>query len=91
VKFEWDARKAADNVRNHRVTFEEAVTVFADPQSITVPDPEHSEGERRFYVLGISNRGRLLVVYHTERGANARIISAWRANRRQRRQYEEGE
>jgi uncharacterized protein len=90
MKFEWDARKAVQNVRNHRITFEEAVTAFADPHSITVPDPEHSEGEKRFYLLGISSRGNLLVVYHTERGPNTRIISSWRASRRQRKEYEEG-
>ena len=90
MKFEWDARKAAANLRDHRVSFEEAASAFADWQSITVSDPEHSEGEIRYYLLGMSNRGNLLVVCHTERGKNTRIISAWRANRRQRKQYEEG-
>ena len=90
MKFEWDARKAAANLRNHGVSFEEAASVFADPHSITVPDPDHSLGEQRFYLLGMSSRGKILVVYHTDRGANTRIISAWGANRRQRRQYEEG-
>jgi hypothetical protein len=91
VRFEWDGKKAATNLRDHKVTFEEAATAFGDWQSITIPDPEHSGGERRYYLLGVSNRGRLLVVCHAERGENTRIISAWRANRRQRKQYEEGE
>ena len=90
MKFDWDTRKAAANLRDHGVSFEEAASAFADLGSITVPDPEHSEGENRFYLLGMSNRGRLLVVCHTDRGEKTRIISAWRANRRQRKQYEEG-
>lgn len=90
MRFEWDAKKASANQKTHGVSFEEAASAFADWQSITVPDPEHSEGEQRFYLLGASNQGNLLVVCHTERGENTRIISAWRANSRQRKQYEEG-
>ena len=90
MKFEWDARKAITNLKAHGVSFEEAASALADWRSITVPDPEHSIGEERFYLLGLSNRGNLLVVCHTERGVNTRIISAWRANARQRKQYEEG-
>jgi uncharacterized DUF497 family protein len=90
VNFEWDAKKAATNLKNHGVSFEEAASAFADWQSIAVPDPDHSIGEQRFYLLGISNRGNLLVVSHTDRGGNTRIISAWHANARQRKQYEEG-
>lgn len=90
MKFEWDARKAIANLKAHGVSFEEAASSFADWRSITVPDPEHSIGEERFYLLGLSNRDNLLVVCHTERGENTRIISAWRANSRQRKQYEEG-
>jgi uncharacterized DUF497 family protein len=90
VKFEWDPRKAAANLKRHGVSFEEAASSFADRQSITVPDPEHSVGEARFYLLGMSNKGNLLVVCHTDRADNTRIISAWRANARQRKQYEEG-
>ena len=90
MNFEWDARKAAANLRIHGISFEEAASAFADWRSITVPDPEHSVGEARFYLLGMSNKGKLLVVCNTERGENTRIISAWRANRRQRKQYEEG-
>jgi hypothetical protein len=87
VKFEWDPRKAAENLRKHGVSFDEAATAFADWHSITVPDPEHSEGEWRYYLLGMSDRGNLLVVCHTDRGKSTRIFSAWRANRHQQRQY----
>lgn len=90
MKFEWNAKKAIANLKAHGVSFEEAASAFADRRSITVPDPEHSIDEQRFYLLGRSNRGTLVVVCHTERGENTRIISAWRANSRQRKQYEEG-
>lgn len=90
MKFEWDEKKAAANLRRHGISFEEGATAFADWHSITVPDPDHSTGEERYYLLGASNGGRLLVVCHTDRGDNTRIISVWRANRRQRKQYEEG-
>jgi len=87
VKFEWDPRKALENVRKHGVSFEEALTIFADWDQITIPDPDHSVGEERWVTLGKSLRGNLLVVPHTERGEYIRIISAWQANARQRRQY----
>jgi uncharacterized DUF497 family protein len=87
VNFEWDPRKAAANERKHRVTFDEAMTVFADWDSITIPDPDHSEGEERFLVIGLSARGRLLVVSHADRGDNTRIISARRADAHERRKY----
>jgi uncharacterized DUF497 family protein len=87
VNFEWDPRKAASNERKHSVSFDEAMTVFADWDSITIADPDHSEGEERFLVIGLSVRGRLLVVSHAERGDNTRIISARRADVRERRKY----
>jgi len=87
VKFEWDPKKAAENLRKHGISFDEAATAFADWHSITVPNPAHSQGERRYYLLGMSDRGNLLVVCHTDRGEVTRIFSAWRANRRQRHQY----
>jgi uncharacterized DUF497 family protein len=87
VKFEWDAQKAMANLRKHGVSFDEAMTVFADDQSITIPDPDHSEGEERFLVVGSSSRGRILVVSHAERGENIRIISARRADARERRKH----
>jgi uncharacterized DUF497 family protein len=88
VKFEWDSRKARENIAKHGVCFEEALTVFADWDQITIADPEHSIGEQRWVTMGRSNRGNLLVVPHTERGEYIRIISAWHANARQRKQYE---
>jgi uncharacterized protein len=90
MTFEWDARKAAANRRKHGVTFDEASTAFADPLSLTIPDPDHSIEEDRFVLLGLSCRGRLLVVVHTERDDNIRIISARRATRSERIQHEEG-
>jgi len=89
LRFLWDARKAAANARKHGVTFEEATTVFDDPLSVTIQDPDHSVDEQRFLLLGLSNRRRLLVVAHSERGEPIRIISARRADRRERRTYEE--
>jgi hypothetical protein len=89
LTFEWDANKAGSNLAKHGVGFEEAATVFGDPMSITIPDPMHSQTEARFIILGYSHAGRLLVVIHTERGDNIRIISARRASRRERAQYEE--
>ncbi len=89
LRFSWDARKAAENARKHRVTFTEATTAFDDPLSVTIPDPDHSVGEQRFLLLGMSSRGRLLVVAHAERDATIRIINARRADRQERQMYEE--
>lgn len=72
----------------HGISFEEATTVFGDPLSLTIPDPAHSQTEARFIILGRSHHGRFLVVIHTERRDNIRIISARRANRRERNDYE---
>jgi uncharacterized DUF497 family protein len=90
LNFEWDGRKAKANVAKHGVSFEEAATVFADPLSLTIPDPDHSQVEERFIILGKSQTGKLLVVVHTERDDNLRIISARRASRRERKNHEEG-
>ena len=87
--FEWDGRKARSNLEKHGVSFEEAATVFGDPLSLTIEDPHHSEGERRSIVMGLSVRGRTLVVAHTERGERIRMISARMATSAERRQYEE--
>ncbi len=89
LRFRWNSRKAAANLRKHRVSFDEATTVFDDPLSVTIPDPDHSVGEQRFLLLGVSNRGRLLVVAHSERDDSIRIITARRADRPERRTYEE--
>ena len=91
LRFSWDPRKAASNLRKHGVSFEEAVTAFGDPLSLTIPDPLHSDSEDRFVLLGLSANSRHLVVVHAERGDNdIRIISARLASRRERTQYEEG-
>ena len=87
--FEWDLEKARQNVRKHRVSFEEAATVFGDPLSLTIDDPAHSVEEDRFVTLGLSVNRRLLVVVHAERGDTLRIISARRATARERRAYEQ--
>lgn len=83
----WDPRKAASNARKHGVTFLEAATAFADPLSITIADPDHSDDEQRFILLGESHRERLLVVVHTERGNGVRLISARTARPAERRDY----
>ena len=87
--FEWDERKATSNRRKHGVGFDEAATAFGDPLSLTIPDPDHSQGEDRFVLIGESFRGRLLVVVHTERGDNLRLISARLASPSERRNYEQ--
>lgn len=88
LQIEWDPGKAASNLRKHRVSFEEASTAFADPLSLTIPDPGHSESEERCILLGVATSGRLLVVVHTEREDSIRIISARKATKRERVQYE---
>jgi uncharacterized DUF497 family protein len=78
-----DANKARANLAKHAVSFQEATTVFGDPVSVTIPDPPHSQAESRFIILGRSHSGRMLVVIHTERGDDVRIISAGPAGRRE--------
>ena len=90
MKFEWDGAKAAFNLARHGVSFEEAATVFRDPLSQTGRDPDHSIDKERFVVFGVSARGRLLVVAHTEHGDTIRIISARAATPGERKIYEEG-
>jgi uncharacterized protein len=86
--FEWDQGKAEANLKKHGVAFAEAVTAFGDPLSMNMLDPDHSEREQRFIVLGMSDRYRLLVVSYTERPPRTRIISARLATRHERRYYE---
>jgi uncharacterized DUF497 family protein len=86
--FEWDAAKAIVNARKHGVTFAEASTVFGDPLAMLMPDPEHSDDEQRYLLLGMSPRQQLLVVAFLERPPRTRIISARRATYRERRRYE---
>jgi len=87
--FEWDLTKAESNFRHHGVSFAEAVEAFGDPLSLNMSDPDHSGGEDRFVVLGLSRRGRLLVVSYAERDGRTRLISARVATRSERRRYEE--
>ena len=90
LTFEWDARKARSNLRKHGVSFVEAATVFADPLTVTIYDPDHSSArEERFITLGHSVRRRAVVVVHCDRGDSIRIVSARLATRGERKQYEE--
>ena len=89
LDFEWDARKAAANLKKHKITFEEAKTVFADPFTITIDDPKHSIDERRFVDTGASADGKILVVSYTERERKIRLISCRKATRTERKIYEE--
>ena len=89
LKFEWDPKKAETNARKHGVTFDEAGTAFGDPLALLMPDPDHSFGEERYVVLGMSDQQRLLVVSFGERPPRTRLISARRATRRERGLYEE--
>jgi uncharacterized protein len=89
LEFVWDREKATANLAKHGVDFEDATTAFDDPLSLTISDPDHSEGEERFLLIGQSNAGRLLVIAHTERSNEIRIINARAATRRERQLYEE--
>ena len=85
--FEWDEEKAKRNEANHGVTFEEAKTIFNDPFAMTVPDPEHSDEEERWLDVGLSARGRLLVVWYTERRERIRIVGSRKATKAEERTY----
>jgi uncharacterized DUF497 family protein len=89
IEFEWDPDKAKKNIEKHRVSFNEAATVFGDPLSMTFYDPDHSIDENRFITVGLSCFGKLLIVSHTDRGDRIRIISARETTRRERKFYEE--
>jgi uncharacterized protein len=89
LAFEWDWKKEAANRRKHTVGFADASSVFGDPLSITIPDPDHAAGEERFLIIGMSSERKLLVVVHTMRGERIRIISARLATQHERRNYEE--
>ncbi|MFB0524471.1 MAG: BrnT family toxin [Phycisphaerae bacterium] len=90
IKFGWDARKAKQNLAKHKVSFEEATTVFLDENARLIHDPSHSAQEDRFVLLGLSRKLRLLVVCHCYRGKERiiRIISARRADKQEQKQYE---
>ena len=89
MKFEWDPQKAAANLAKHRVSFEDAATVFGDPLGRIVADPRHSSEEERLVLLGLSEAKHLLAVMYVDRGEAVRIISARRATRGERRHHEE--
>lgn len=85
IQFEWDEAKAAENLKKHQVSFEEAQSIFFDEFGVQFFDDDHSSGEDRFLMLGMSSRAKLLIVCHCERnhGATVRIISARKATRRE--------
>lgn len=89
MRFEWDPEKARLNLRKHKVSFEEAATALKDPMAATGCDPDHSMGEERFVTFGVSERGRLLVVAHTEEDDTLRISSRGVASKGERNIYEE--
>jgi len=90
LTFEWDENKAKANFKKHEVSFEEAKTVFNDPLLLTFPDFEHSNGEQRQLSIGLSAQGRVLIVVHTDRSKNIRLISGRKATPSERRIYEQG-
>lgn len=89
LRFEWDPKKASSNLRKHKVSFEDAQTVFSDERALLINDPDHSEEEERFVLLGLSSTMRLLVVVHCYRAAEnvIRLISARKANADERSLY----
>jgi hypothetical protein len=88
--FDWDEGKASANLQKHKISFEEASSVFNDPLFISFYDEEHSSDEERFITIGMSNRNRLLLVAHTDYEAGIRIISARKATSQERGFYDEG-
>ena len=89
IRFEWDQNKNLANVKKHKISFEEAKTVFFDESARVIPDPEHSDNEERFIILGISNKLKLLIVVHTYRENDEiiRIISARKASKSESKYY----
>lgn len=90
VRIEWDRDKAEGNLKKHGVSFQEASTVFADFHSITIEDSEHSISEQRYWTIGVTSQGRLIIVTHTDANDVIGIISARLATARERRKYDEG-
>lgn len=87
--YEWDPKKAKANLRQHGVSFDQAASVFLDPLAVTFPDPDHSGEEFREITIGRSASQRVVFLSHTRRGDRTRLISARKATRRERKQYEE--
>jgi len=90
LSFEWDEAKARENLKKHKVGFDEGKTIFNDPFLLTFPDIDTSDAEERYVNIGLSIRDRVLVLIHTERQGRIRIISCRKASARERRHYEEG-
>jgi uncharacterized DUF497 family protein len=90
MKFEWDDNKATGNLAKHGVAFDEAKTVFDDSLYVDFYDPDHSEHEQRYLMIGHSKKGHLLIVSYTERRNTIRIISARKVTKLERQSYEEG-
>ena len=90
MEFEDDPAKAARNLKKHKVSFEEAASVFGDPMAYTFADPDPSISEERWLMFGLSRMGRVLAVIYTHRRESYRIISARLATRHERKIYEEG-
>jgi len=92
IEFSWDARKARENLKKHRVSFEEASTVFYDENAIEFFDPQHSSDEERFLMLGLSGRLRIMVVSYClrKKGSEIRIISARKATKKEEKVYIQG-
>ncbi len=90
MKIEWDPRKTKSNIEKHGVSFEEGATALSDPMAATGADPDHSMTEQRYVALGVSEKGRLIVVSHTEKDETIRIISARKASNGEQELYEEG-
>lgn len=89
LQFEWDDAKAKANLKKHRVAFDEALSVFADPLARIFDDPDHSEDEPREIIIGFSTKPRLLVVGFTERSGRVRLIHARRATKSEHKRHEE--
>jgi uncharacterized DUF497 family protein len=90
IGFEWDSRKAPSNLKRHGVSFEEAIGVFADPLARIFDDEDHAIHEHREIIIGHSMRERLLLVAFSQRETTIRIISARKATKHERKDYEEG-
>ncbi|MEH2050382.1 BrnT family toxin [Nostoc sp.] len=90
MKFEWDENKATINLLKHQVSFEQAKTVFDDPLYVDFYDPDHSDAEERYLIIGESSRERLLIILYTERGNSISLINAREVTRSEREAYKEG-
>jgi uncharacterized DUF497 family protein len=91
MKFTWDPKKASENIKKHKITFDEAVSVFHDPLAKITDDPDHSIDEERFLLIGHSSRENLLIVVHVykEEVETIRIVSARKATKKEKRDFEE--